>query len=516
MSTTTHQPERIAELMAAVLGLDEVEVDEDFFALGGNSLDVGRLCADLAQVCGRPVPFGQVYRVPTARALAAALGANQAPAQPAPVTVPGQPVALTRGQVNLAQTGDDVVCVLAWWLTGPVDLDALRLATADVHRRHETLHCQYRTEMPPTAVLPADPGTPEFVVFPPTQEGGEDAEAEAEAVLDRVVGQPLAITEGRVWRVVVVPAPTTGRTLLGLGIHHIAFDGWSQVLLVGDLTLAYRARRAGREPGWDAPAPGLAALAAEEAESIADLDLAAQRDFWQGVLRTVKRLQLPGAARGPLTADGPKEGRRAFIPDAQLQVWDAYAVARRVTPFGYLVAVFGQLLREITGQRDIAMLVPVAARGAPALDAAIAARLDAVCLRLPPGNADPVEQAGTVLSAALANQDLPFSRAVEAMMQVRPDLHVLIGLPVFLLQDNVSSPFELDGCAATPVDSPVAREAPNGLTVEVFRDSDGATVRVTVRTDRLPVSLADDIAAGFGRLLCAGPQALASQVSSAR
>ena len=494
--------EQVAEVMATVLGLDRVEVDEDFFTLGGNSLDAGRLCAGLGELCAQTVPFGQIYRTPRARELADWLRA-QTPAAPVLRAVPGEPVALTRGQVNMAQTGDEVVCVLSWWVDGVLDVEALRRALLDVHLRHETLHCRYIRGTPPTAVLPAEPGAPAFATL--TAQPDED---QAVQLLDAAVGAPLRIADGQVWRAVLVPLAGGDRALLGLGVHHIAFDGWSQALLVGDLAVAYRARLAGKNPQWTALAPGLAAIAAEEAHSLDGVDLSGQLSYWRGTLRQVKRLDLPGAARGPVPASGPKAGYRHFVPAAGLAVWDEYARARRVTPFGYLVAVFAQVLREVTGQGEVAMMVPVAARGAPLLDATVAARLDAICLWLPGGPGDPVEVAGAVVAAALAAQDLPFSAAVTAMAQVRPDLHVLLTLPVFLLQDNVSNPLELPGCTLQPVDSPLAREAPNPLTVEVFRDTAGATVRITIRTDRIPVEVAESIAVGFGAVLAAGPHAL--------
>jgi hypothetical protein len=507
MSDITDSATRVAGVMARVLGLDEVAVDEDFFGLGGNSLDVGRLCAELAGPNGLPVPFGQVYRTATARGLAAFLdgrGATPETALGIARTVPGEPVPLTRGQANLAQAGDEVVCVLAWWLTGALDLDALRAALGDVHARHETLHCRYLRENPPVAVLPDGAGTPQVTVL-----GAYADPAAAEEALERTVGAPLAIAEGQVWRAVVVPTPDPERSLFGIGIHHVAFDGWSQALLIADLDFAYQARLAGDAPLWTASVPGLVALAAEEADRLAGVDLAGQVDYWRGVLRRVRRVDLPGGLRGPVPPTGPRHGHRAHIPADVLAEWDGYARSRRVTPFGYLVAVFGQLLRELTGQREVAMMVPVAARGTPLLDVAVAARLDAVCLHLVAGPGDPVERAGAVLSAALAAQDLPFSAAVTAVAQLRPDVHVLATLPVFLLQDNDSNPLTLAGCAAEAVDSPVAREAPNTLTAEVFRDTAGATVRVTVRSDRVPAELAEAIATGFARILTAGPAALA-------
>jgi non-ribosomal peptide synthetase component F len=197
--------------------------------------------------------------------------------------------------------------------------------------------------------------------------------------------------------------------------------------------------------------------------------------------------------------------------------WDGDAKGRGATRFGYLVAVFGAVLHRITGQADVAMIVPVALRGNRLLDATVASRLDAVCLRLRkvgrPGT-DLLAAGRQVLTDALAAQDVPFNEVVGDLARLRPDIHIFAGLPVFLLQDNDSAPFTIDGCVLEGVAEPVAKEAPNAITVEVFTDPDGAVLRVTVRTDIAPAGLADRITDEFLDLVEQGPAQLGASVAA--
>ena len=63
----------LAELFATALNLDTVGADDDFFALGGNSVQAAAIFAHIQQDLGRRLPLATLYRSPTVRALAAAI-----------------------------------------------------------------------------------------------------------------------------------------------------------------------------------------------------------------------------------------------------------------------------------------------------------------------------------------------------------------------------------------------------------------------------------------------------------
>ncbi len=507
----------VAEMMTGVLGVDGIGLDDRVFDLGASSLDVAQLCLRLATVRGEAVPISQVYRLPTVGQLADWLDTHAVAAKPvaAPEVTDG-PVPLPPGQANLVEVTERIVCPTTWWIEGDLDTAALVAAVGDLHRRHQALHVRYLDTRPATAIVPDDPGEAELHVLPPALD-----DAAALAALDTVAQQPLAISAGHVWRSVVVPSLGSGRTLFGFAIHHIAFDGWSQAILVRDLAFAYAARRRGQVPAWPRPAPSLAEVAAEATRCHAVADLAPQRTYWLEQLRTLPRLNIPTMARGPVSEWGPKDGRTFPITAAQVAAWDGYAKGAGVTRFSYLAAVFGQVLRTITGQSDVAMMVPVARRGNALLDRSVGCRLDAVCLRLRPpkgprtAEPDWLALAAKTVHEAMAAQELPFGEAVAALAAVRPDVHILLTIPTFLLQDYARPGLPLPGCHTELVEDRYAKEVPTPLTVEVFPSGDGFSLRITVRTDRAPVELADRIGAEFLGILAAGPVALAGVPATA-
>ncbi|MGN9806192.1 type I polyketide synthase [Micromonospora sp. L32] len=85
----------IAQVWKDGLGVAEVGVDDDFFALGGNSLVAVQLIAAMRKATGVRLPMRSLFETPTVAGLAARieeLRASAAPAdEPAPATIPAIP-----------------------------------------------------------------------------------------------------------------------------------------------------------------------------------------------------------------------------------------------------------------------------------------------------------------------------------------------------------------------------------------------------------------------------------------
>jgi len=77
----TEEESAAAKVWCEVLALEEVGVEDNFFALGGDSLACVRMAARLTQQLGREVPVTAPFRAPTIRALLASLegGAQETP-----------------------------------------------------------------------------------------------------------------------------------------------------------------------------------------------------------------------------------------------------------------------------------------------------------------------------------------------------------------------------------------------------------------------------------------------------
>ncbi|WP_433170056.1 amino acid adenylation domain-containing protein [Actinoallomurus sp. CA-150999] len=481
----------VARLVGEVLAAPSVPRDVPVFALGADSLDAARLCARIDAEFGVPIPVSQVFRTPTVAGLAGWLAGVEAGAgRPAPAVSGGVPLT-PQQRAHLDDPAN--LCRLVWRVGGELDVAALAAAVGDVHRRHEALHARYGAAGEPVAVPAADPGHPEFVRLP----GYPDPQA----ALTDVLFRPLDISAGRVWRAVVTGEGD--RTLVGVAVHHVAFDGAAESVLAADLGTAYRARRAGRAPDFGGPAASLADLAAAYHRGVALADTTAQLAYWETELAGLTEAAFPGRLTSEEAA-GPKHRATRTVDAAALAPWEEYVRGHGTTRLVYLAAAYARVLHTLTGQGDVAMVVPTARRGGPA---GVTCRVDSLCLRARAG--DSLDTARDTVGRALAAQDVPFAEVAQSLFMAG-DGAALLSAPMLLYQDDPPPSLDLPGCTAELVrpDTPTTSAE---LEADVRPAGDALTITVTVRTDRLPARYADEVAAGIGRVLAAGPAPLLSR-----
>ncbi|WP_164836509.1 non-ribosomal peptide synthetase [Actinacidiphila soli] len=251
-------PDPLVTEAREILGMPSLSPDLDVVTAGARSLDIVRLAARLSARLGTPVSAGDIYRLRSIDKLRAAGARSSVPAPPPVFSGADQEAVgpLSHAQrrflfSEMMSPGDaDNLVVTAYELSGPLDMRVLRGALRDVVARHPILRTVYESQngLPVQRVLPPEeaPVVLEEVSPPPIH-----TRADVHLIAQRVTADwwdapPFLLhrdipIRGR------ISALGHGRHLLGLCIHHIAFDGWSEDLFLRDLSSAYNARLAGRE-----------------------------------------------------------------------------------------------------------------------------------------------------------------------------------------------------------------------------------------------------------------------------
>ncbi|BDT95642.1 hypothetical protein IFM12275_56180 [Nocardia sputorum] len=487
--------ELVAVTFGDLLGVDRVGLDDDFFALGGNSLTAARAAARLGAALDTQLPVRMLFDAPTVAALAARAEAHRgdggrAPLRPRPRPdrIPLSPAQQRIWFVNRfhadeqAGPADAIANIpVALRLAGEVDLAAMTTALADVVARHETLRTVYPDgpDGPEQLILPsADPDLPVVRV----------TENELAQRLGELAATPFDLTTETPLRAILFAIGDAPQTeyVLALVLHHIAADGFSLGPLAEDLMTAYSARRAAAAPAWDALPVQYADYALWQAESA---DLERQLDYWRRVLDGLpEQLELPADRPRPAVSSHRGATHRLRIDSDLHSELGELARKRETTLFSTVHAALAVLVARLSGGSDIAIGTPVAGRGDAALDRLVGMFVNTLVLRTA---VDSRARFETVLDAvrdqdldALSHADVPFERLVEALAPTRsrnrhPLFQVALTFQNFALPD-----LELPGLRvrAQEFDAPVA-EFDLQFTVLESNDRDGRAdgMRVEIR-----------------------------------
>nr|WP_245557080.1 non-ribosomal peptide synthetase [Jongsikchunia kroppenstedtii] len=490
------QAERVVvDTLAEVLGVPQaaLSVDDDFFAVGGTSLQATGLISALNGChAGSPLRVRDVFDHPRIADLALLLGdVGVTQAQPLPDPISTGPIPLAPVQRRLwalaAADPEDPSYNMPFSLVlrGPLRADLLRAALVDVVARHAALR----------TMLPMRDGAPiQHIIEDPGQVVGLLPVLDATRIdVDEYVREFISLSiDPRSEAPLRAALVRRGddEHLLVLVIHHIAADGGSMPVLLTDLVEAYRQRMSGRSEPWAEGDIGYRDYALAMTEQRSDADL----DHWRVVLKDVP-VECTVPSIGADTGDAG--ARTVTVPiDAGLCA-DLLDRSRRssTTPFSVVHAGLAILLCRMGAGRDIVVGTPVAGRADPRFRSVVGMFVNTLALRTA---VDPA-MLGDDLIAAVRDADLdawdhqavPFDEVVAALNPVRrpgrpPLVQVMLSMHEFgaALVDGAAP--VVDGLTVTMDELPSAAAkfdlqfTVTGLAAE----AGAASVAVTYAADR--------------------------------
>ncbi|MET7743782.1 non-ribosomal peptide synthase/polyketide synthase [Streptomyces sp. NPDC005385] len=412
----TPREEVLCEQFAAVLGVERVGIDDDFFALGGHSLLAMRLVSRVRGALDAELSLRTVFDAPTVARLAARLDEARTAARPALTvhrTRPERlPLSSAQRRLWLLHQVDGPTSAYnipaAWRLTGTLDRAALEAALGDLVTRHATLRTVFPVDadgLPHQHIL--EPGRARVTIA--TEPADRLAEAAARP-FDLATEPPLRVTLSQ-----------TGpdEHILLLVLHHIATDEWSDRPLLADLGTAYAARTAGHAPDW-APLPATYADYTLWQEELLAADGAGLLAHWTERLRGLpEELALPTDRPRPRES-GHAGGTVGFTLSPELErSLRELARAEGASMFMVAQAAVAALLHRHGAGDDIPLGAPVSGRSDEGLEGLVGFFVNSLVLRTDlsgaPGFTELLRRVRETDLAAYDHQELPFEKLVEAL-----------------------------------------------------------------------------------------------------
>ena len=456
--------EILAGIYARVLGLERVEVDDSFFDLGGDSLSAMRLVAAINTALDAGLAVRALFEAPTVARLAPRIGGEAGRRKP---LVAGErpaviPLSFAQSRLWFLHRFEGGVATYnmptAFRISGALDVEALGAALDDVIARHESLRTIFPDidGVPYQEVLPARAGM--------WRRGGGAVVSLPE---QDVAGELMALAGRRFDLSAEIPIRAqiysvgSEQHVVGIVLHHIAFDGWSLAPMVRDVGQAYRARRQGQVPQW-------APLAAQYvdytlwqrellgAESDPDSVIAGQLRYWRQELADLPEVvSLPAdRARPPVPSYRGDEVELRIDPPVWAGVKQV-AAAHNATASMVLQAVLAVLLHRVGAGEDVVLGATIAGRLDEALDDLVGFFVNTWVLRVGVNSAHRFSEVlARVRQKALdaySNQEVPFERLVEQLNPVRSAAHHPLFQVGMVFQNNVRPAVALDGVSVEPL-----------------------------------------------------------------
>lgn len=455
----------LAGIMSRLLGGVPVGADDDFFALGGNSLLVGRLAVRIAAELQATVSMADLFRARTVAAIAAIADArtgqqamvaspepDSAPAVPAmPPLRPHRrdrpvPLSLQQERVwffeqlspgNLAYNFQATVS-----LHGEVNTGALRAALDEIVRRHEILRTAFVTVDGVATQRPAPTARAPLLVL--------DIPAEdAEKVIAAASREPFDLSTPPLARWLLLRHAAGENTLVHME-HHFVHDGWSLSVLLSELSALYEAFAAGQPSPLPDPAIQYADYALWQREWMRGEVLRAHVDHWTALLDGA-----PGILTLP--ADHPRQPVMSFrgaaprfkIPAGLSRALRSFSRQHRVSLFSTMYAGFAALLYRYSGQQDLLVGTGAANRSLPELEPLLGMIVNTLVLRTRITSqmafTDLLGQVQRNVVDALAWSDTPVNAVIDAIGPARDPSRTPLFQVMFSFHDSAVPDLDFGG-----------------------------------------------------------------------
>jgi amino acid adenylation domain-containing protein len=556
----TATEEVLAGIWTKVLRKERVGVNENFFELGGHSLLATRIIARVREVLQVSIPLSLFFESPTiadlGRYLDAEIRVGQGLAVPPIQRVQrGAPLPLSFDQEAwllrewLENPGSRHIradhSVLAYRLSGSLNIAALEKAVNEIVRRHEILRTSFpmnagsNRERPPRYFGRPVQAIAATVTIPiPVTDLTHISAGQLEEGISVIVAEesdkPFLNSSVSMLRAFLLKL-NHHEHVLAIVLHHMICDGWSVGVLLKELSELYDLYCA-RQPSLLAALPiQFADFAYSQREFLKGQVLQTLVSYWKEQLAAVQlvpEMNFPFARPDPASPHYQRMGQtqRVTLSAASYLALQELSRQQHVTLFILLLAALNTLLHRYTGREHVGVFAPMANRSRPETHDLIGwfatSHILTSDFSIPLTFSDLLAQVRDRVLGAYTHQDIPASllmRLLFPYFQNSESLRKGLDAPFVFFDLRVGKQtLNMRGLEVKPVEIP-SSSADAGLTIVVSELMDELTITIGYSADRFEAAGVSQMLADFQNLLAAivtSPQqqvtALARAVVGAR
>ncbi len=506
--------ELIARIWEDVLGLTEIGVDINFFELGGHSLLATQIMLRLREAFSVEMPLRRLFELPTIAELAAAVEqakqTGSAPVVLAPITRVDRtdelPLSFAQERLwflhQMEPESSAYHLFTGLRLHGPLNVPALERTLQEIVERHEILHTTFEIidGRPRQRIAPFTPSLP---VTDLSALKDDERAAAVEQLAIETARTPFDLVHGPLLRTKLLRLGDEDHVLL-FAMHHIISDGWSNTILVREVTTLYEAFNA----GLPSPLPELSVQYADYAmwqrEWLKGEVLEEHLAYWQQQLASAPPLELPTDRPRPAVQTFNGAGLSFMLSRDLYTALSALSRRAGTTLYMTLLSAFALLMSRYSGQTDVVIGSDTANRARIETESLIGFFVNMLVLRIDlegnPRFTELLRRVREVTLSAYAHQELPFEKLVEELHVPRELSRNPLFQVLFTLQNTARHYLQLPGVQLESVPAG-GRPAKFDLTLAMRESDEGLFGVFEYNTDLFDESTVQRMAEHFETLL---------------
>ena len=344
---------------------------------------------------------------------------------------------------------------VAMELSGSLEVPALQNALDTLVVRHEILRSHFSGGDPEPVQLLGTPSAVSLGLVDLRNWPEADQRTKMRRLIDEEVRRPFDLGHDLMIRARLLQLSDREWALV-LVMHHIASDIWSWRVLCRELAELYEAYLSKRTAVFAEPPLAYADFATMQLEAWQNGSFQGHIDYWRKKLSNFP----PVLA---LAFDYPRPSVQSFqgaceclrISPNLSAALDDLSRGEGVTLFMVLLSVFQVLVQRYTRLEHILIGTPTAGRTRVEFEGVVGNFVNTLALPLNPARnisfLELLRRTRDVVLEALAHQELPFEKLVEAMRPERSANRLPLVQVMFALQDELALNLRLPSVSVTPL-----------------------------------------------------------------
>jgi amino acid adenylation domain-containing protein/non-ribosomal peptide synthase protein (TIGR01720 family) len=419
--------EKLASIWQALLDLDEVGVNDDFFDVGGHSLLAIRLISSIRRELGVEISINEVFDYPTIALLAervqAETDAELLPsitvASPRPSRIPLSFFQERLWFIDQLEGSLQYHITAVIRLQGELNVQGLEYSIREIVNRHEVLRTVYVEDngRPYQEVLPSD----RWTLTVTDNVSNQDTRVLPKYIATRAQ-LAFDLASDHMLRAELIVLSRTEHMLL-VTMHHIASDAWSMPILVREVADLYKAFIEKRQANLPKLPLQYADYSIWQKGYLTEEILESKLAYWHTKLDGVAPLQLPTDHIRPAEMSARGASAEFVIPQDLSKNLLELSKAHGATLYMTLLSAFKVLLHRYSGQEDICVGTSIAGRPQQELEGLIGFFVNTLALRSQVNANNTftslLEEVRTTMLEAYAHQEVPFERVVDRVVKER-------------------------------------------------------------------------------------------------